>query len=172
MLDIMAGVDQKDSCAVFAGDDAPRAVPSRFHRCSSWTISWPVVCNDRCSGPGAVLGQVLTCPLLCLTGEVGPDSTENRGIAAVAVLRRWLTSLLHAATSSCSSRAENNRYAQCKLCTIPQVQLLDKVVVPVVCNDRRSCSRQFRNPWRSRRCSTSSRSSTSPSWRRVCSPWL
>ena len=64
MLDIMAGMDQKDSYAVFAGDDAPRAVPSRFHRCSSWTISWPVVCNDRCSGPGAVLGQVLTCPLL------------------------------------------------------------------------------------------------------------
>ena len=60
---------------------------------------------------------MFTCPLLCLTGEVGPDSTENRGIAAVAVLRRWLTSLLHAATSSCSSRAENNRYAQCKLCT-------------------------------------------------------
>ena len=61
--------------------------PSRFHRCSSWTIYWPVVCNDRFSGPGAVLGQVLTCPLLCLTGEVGPDSTKNRGIAAVAVLR-------------------------------------------------------------------------------------
>ena len=117
MLDIMAGVGQKDSYAVFAGDDAPRAVPSRFHRCSSWTISWPVVCNDRCSSPGAVLGQVLTCPLLCLTGEVGPDSTENRGIAAVAVLRRWLTSLLYAATSSCSSRSENNRYAPCKLCT-------------------------------------------------------
>ena len=107
----------------------------RFHRCSSWTIYWPVVCNDRFSGPGAVLGQVLTCPLLCLTGEVGPDSTKNSGIAAVAVLRRWLTSLLHAATSSCSSRAENSRYAQCKLCTsvaIPQVLLLDKVVVPVV----------------------------------------
>ena len=55
---------------VFPGDDAPRAVPLRFHRCSSWTISWLVVCNDRCSGPGAALGQVLTCPLLCLTGEV------------------------------------------------------------------------------------------------------
>ena len=117
MLCIMAGMHQEDSYAVFAGDDAPRAVPSRFHRCSSWTIYWPVVCNDRFSGPGAVLGQVLTCPLLCLTGEVGPDSTKNRGIAAVAVLRRWLTSLLHAATSSCSSRAENSRYAQCKLCT-------------------------------------------------------
>ena len=117
MLCIMAGMHQEDSCAVFAGDDAPRAVPSRFHRCSSWTIYWPVVCNDRFSGPGAVLGQVFTCPLLCLTGEVGPDSTINRGIAAVAVLRRWLTSLLHAATSSCSSRAENSRYAQCKLCT-------------------------------------------------------
>ena len=117
MLCIMAGMHQEDSYAVFAGDDAPRAVPSRFHRCSSWTIYWPVVCNDRFSGPGAVLGQVLTCPLLCSTGEVGPDSTKNRGIAAVAVLRRWLTSLLHAATSSCSSRAENSRYAQCKLCT-------------------------------------------------------
>ena len=117
MLCIMAGMHQEDSYAVFAGDDAPRAVPSRFHRCSSWTIYWPVVCNDRFSGPGAVLGRVLTCPLLCLTGEVGPDSTKNRGIAAVAVLRRWLTSLLHAATSSCSSRAENSRYAQCKLCT-------------------------------------------------------
>ena len=147
MLCIMAGMHQEDSCAVFAGYDAPRSVPSRFHRCSAWTIYWPVVCNDRFSGPGAVLGQVLTCPLLCLTGEFGPDSTKNRGIAAVAVLRRWLTSLLHAATSSCSSRAENSRYAQCKLCTsvaIPQVLLLDKVVVPVVCNDRRSCSRQFR----------------------------
>ena len=147
MLCIMAGMHQEDIYAVFAGYDAPRAVPSRFHRCSSWTIYWPVVCNDRFSGPGAVLGQVLTCLLLCLTGEVGPDSTKNSGIAAVAVLRRWLTSLLHAATSSCSSRAENSRYAQCKLCTsvaIPQVLLLDKVVVPVVCNDRRSCSRQFR----------------------------
>ena len=117
MLCIMAGMHQEDSYVVFAGDDAPRAVPSRFHRCSSWTIYWPVLCNDRFSGPGAVLGLVLTCPLLCLTGEVGPDSSENRGIAAVAVLRRWLTSLLHAATSSCSSRAENSRYAQCKLCT-------------------------------------------------------
>ena len=117
MLCIMAGMHQEDSYAVFAGDDAPRAVPSRFHRCSSWTIYWSVVCNDRFSGPGAVLGQVLTCPLLSLTGEVGPDSAKTRGIAAVAVLRRWLTSLLHAATSSCSSRAENSRYAQCKLCT-------------------------------------------------------
>ena len=116
MLCIMAGMYQEDSYAVFAGDDAPRAVLSRFHRCSSWTIYWPVVCNDRFSGPGAVLGQVLTCPLLCLTGEVGPDSTKNLGIAADAVLRRWLTSLLHAATSSCSSRVENSRYAQCKLC--------------------------------------------------------
>ena len=112
MLCIMAGVHQEDSYAVFAGD----AFPSRFHRCSSWTIYWPVVGNDRFFGPGAVLGLVLTCPLLCLTGEVGPDSTKNRGIAAVAVLRRWLTSLLHAATSSCSSRVENSRYAQCKLC--------------------------------------------------------
>ena len=150
MLCIMAGMHQEDSYAVFAGYDAPRAVPSRFHRCSSWTIYWPVVCNDRFSGPGAVLGQVLTCPLLCLTGEVGPDSTKKkRGIAAVAVVRRWLTSLLHAATSSCGSRAvlaaENSRYAQlCTSVAIPQVLLLDKVVVPVVCNDRRSCSRQFR----------------------------
>ena len=68
MLCIMAGMHQEDSCAVSAGDDAPRAVPSRFHRCSSWTFYWPVVCNDRFSGPGAVLGQVLTCPVLCLTG--------------------------------------------------------------------------------------------------------
>ena len=97
MLCIMAGMHQEDSYAVFAGDDAPRAVLLRFHRCSSWTIYWPVVCNDRFSGPGAVLGQVLTCPLLCSTGEVGPDSTKYRGIAAVAVLRRWLTSLLLAA---------------------------------------------------------------------------
>ena len=109
MLCFMAGMYQEDSYAVFAGDDAPRAVLSRFHRCSSWTIYWPVVCNDRFSGPGAVLGQVLTCPLLCLTGEVGPDSTKNRGIAADAVLRRWLTSLLHAATSSCSSRAREQQ---------------------------------------------------------------
>ena len=77
MLCIMAGMHQEDSYAVFAGDDAPRSVPSRFHRCSSWTIYWPVVCSDRFSGPGAVLGQVLTCPLLCLTGEVGPDSTKT-----------------------------------------------------------------------------------------------
>ena len=35
---------------------------------------------------------------------------------------------------------------------VPQVQLLDKVLVPVVCYDRPSCSRQFRNPWRSHRC--------------------
>ena len=35
---------------------------------------------------------------------------------------------------------------------VPQVQLLDKVLVPVVCYDRPSCSRQFRNLWRSHRC--------------------
>ena len=147
MLCIMAGMHQEDSYAVFAGYDAPRAVPSRFHRCSSWTIYWPVVCNDRFSGPGAVLGQVLTCPLLCLTGEVGPDSTKNRGIAAVAVLRRWLTSLLHAATAPAflAPRTAGTHSANCALSVaIPQVLLLDKVVVPVVCNDRRSCSRQFR----------------------------
>ena len=32
------------------------------------------------------------------------------------------------------------------------MQFLDKILVPVVCNDRPSCSRQFRNPWRSHRC--------------------
>ena len=60
MLCIMVGVHQEDSYAVFAGD----AFLTRFHRCSSWTIYWPVVGNDWFSGPGAVLGLVLTCPLL------------------------------------------------------------------------------------------------------------
>ena len=53
-------------------------------------------------------------------------------------------------------RTTGTHSANCALSVvIPQVQLLDKVVVPVVCNDRRSCSRQFRNPWRSCRCSVS-----------------
>ena len=65
---------------------------------------------------GQFLDKCLHARLLCLTSEVGPDSTGKCGIAAVAVHRRLLTSLLHAATSPCSSRAENNRYAQCKLC--------------------------------------------------------
>ena len=117
MLCIMAGMHQEDSYAVFAGYDAPRAVPSRFHRCSSWTIYWPVVCNDRFSGPGAVLGQVLTCPLLCMTGEVGPDSTKKTWNCRCCSSSKVADVAASCSDSSCSSRAENSRYAQCKLCT-------------------------------------------------------
>ena len=66
MLCILAGMHQEDSYAVFAGDDAPRAVPARFHRCSSWTIYWPVECNDRFSGPGGSSWTSVDMPVAVL----------------------------------------------------------------------------------------------------------
>ena len=135
--------------AGFTGDDTSRAVflvclsrprcsapwpvwtTRNFSRFSSTSFTCPLCATTGASGArdsaGAVLGQGCPCPCCATTRAHGARDS-----------RRWLTSLRHAATSSCSSRAENSRYAQCKLCTFvsfPQVQLLDKVVVPVVCND-------------------------------------
>ena len=52
---------------------------------------------------------------------------------------------------------------------IPQVKLLDKVVGPVVC--AANALIQWSIKWRCRSCSSSSRSSTSPSVRRDSFPW-
>ena len=146
MLCIMAGMHQEDSYAVFAGDDAPRAVPSRFHRCSSWTIYWPVVCIDRFSGPGAVLGQVLTCPLLCLTGEVGPDSTKKQWNC-----RCCSSSTVADVAASCSDKLLQFSRREQQVCTVQTVHF----------------------PWRSPRCCSWTRLSCpfaqrQGSWSRQC----
>ena len=176
MLCIMAGMHQEDSYAVLAGDDAPRAVPSRFHRCSSWTIYWPVVGNDRFSGPGAVLGQVLTCPLLCLTGEVGPDSTKKPWNC-----RCCSSSTVADVAASCSDKLLQFSRREQQVCTVQTVHFpwrsprccsWTRLSCPLCATTGARVPDSSENLWRSRRCSTSSRSFTSPSWRRVCSPWL
>ena len=84
MLDIMAGVDQKDSYAVFAGDDAPRAV-LLLVLFRPWMLdimagmdqkdSYAVFAGDdalalfRRDSTGAVLGQFLG-PLCATTGAL------------------------------------------------------------------------------------------------------
>ena len=122
MLDIMAGMEQKDSYVGYEALDK-RGVSIPLVQFLDKVLVVPVLCNDRYPGPdvqncevstGAVPGQVIDARC-ATTGAHGPDSTENSGVAADAVHLRWLTSLRLAATSSCS-RVENSRYAQCKLC--------------------------------------------------------
>ena len=65
---------------------------------------------------------------------------------------------------------------RCKLCSfhgVPQVQLLDKVVVPVVCmtNALIQIVAPCRKLWKIRRFSSSTRSASSPSVRRDRFPW-
>ena len=117
------------------GRHGPQYSYVEVHRCSSWTRS-------------------LTCQLVCCEWRRGPDSAENcLAIPQVQTLDEFCRA--RCVQRQCPGLDAQN--AGGAAVTVPrqgvlQVQLLDKILVPVVCNDRPSCSRQFRNPWRSHRC--------------------
>ena len=62
------------------------------------------MCNDRCSGPGAVLDKVFMPVVLPDRCIIGPDSAENRGIAVVAV-----PTVLVGVAASCSDKFSCSR---------------------------------------------------------------